>query len=198
MCGFFLRRTLSPRLFTLVASALASPSAADGIFFQHDAAEGRFVTTFILQRDRTTFGMNAFSDEEDRSLAFSVARSIELPPDYGKIRFGPTIRQGYKEGSGKSTDIGAKIVYEKYVSADFGAYFWLADANTIDNALLLLGQASFSQTNLILEVSYGRSDDFSDTSVTLSKQLSNRGFSGRVGYRLEELEFFVGFSFNTF
>jgi hypothetical protein len=185
-------------LFVVVALAIGSTLAADGLFFQQDASKGTFVTTFSVQKDGATFGVSAFANELDEALSFSFTQSVGWYAEIGTLRIGPAIRLAYQDSALDSTDVGVKAVFEKYSQTDFGSFFWLVDASSIDNSFLLLGQFNLAKPNFSFEYSYGRSTDYSDTTFALNRRFANSRFSGRIGYRIEAEDLFFGMSYNTF
>ncbi len=190
------RFSLSP--ITLIASMIAGPTVADGLFFQQDVSKETFVTTLSVQRDRMTFGMNAVAIDEDQSLALNITQSVDWSPENGTLRIGPAVRLILQDGAFDTTEVGVKVNHEKYVPTNFGAFLWLVDASTIDKSLLLLGQFSLAKQNMSFELAFGRSEDFLDTSITLSRTFGDSRFSGRIGYRFVAEDLFLGISYNTF
>lgn len=193
-----LKRYLLVLALSVFTASDAGPASADGMFVQSDLSAEDLVTSMNVQKDQTTSAMNVIANKDDQALLLSLTRPIPLDAVSEILRIGPAIRIAYEGGSFASTDVGVKVIYEDYVPTDFGALFFLADASSVGNSILLLGQVTITDQNLTFEVSYGQSDDYSDASVVLSRKLDGTPFSGRIGYRVQAGSVFIGLSFNSF
>jgi hypothetical protein len=81
---------------------------------------------------------------------------------------------------------------------EFGSLFLLAEGSTIEGSAFALAQLGFSGPDLLFELSHGRSDSYSETTVAISKSIGEGPLDLRTGYWFDAEELFVGFSINTF
>ncbi|UWQ23162.1 hypothetical protein [Jannaschia sp. W003] len=171
---------------------------ADGVFFQVDAARSTLVGTASVGVGDLTFGAGVVDYEGGEAYRLSGTRRFDVLPTVATLKAGPSFGLVAEDGTDVDAEIGLRLVAERYVPVPFGGVFLLGEYDTIESAWFSLAQVSFAGPGVALEVSYGESDSYAETSVALAKRMGGRPFSLRLGYKFDADEAFAGFSLNTF
>ena len=193
-----LRHAATAAMACVVLSSLAPAAHADGEFLQIDRSETTATATLSIARGPLTFGANAVSYDGGRTYGTSVTYQLPFAEQFATLRLGPSLGYTKDDGEDGSFEAGLKLVAERYIPTDFGSVFLLADLNSIENSWFVLGQLGLSQPGLAIELSYGESDTYSDTSLAIAKRIGDTPASLRAGYKFDSEEVFVGLSINTF
>lgn len=181
----------------LALFCLASPATADRYFLQADAGlETQGLVATLAQGD-WNYGLSVAKYEDGTSVSVSLAYAFALE-DIAVMKVGPSLGIQREAGSWSSPEAGIRFAVERFTPTTFGGAFALAEVNTVDSAWFVLGQLSWQTTGLGLELSRGGSDSYRETTVAVSKRLSDSPASLRFGYKLDSEEVFFGFNINTF
>ncbi|MAQ82712.1 MAG: hypothetical protein CMH12_05710 [Maritimibacter sp.] len=192
------RRALSG--FALAAGLVLSvPDAAraDGEFFQFDLSETASDAVFAVSRDRFSFNGNYSEYESGSATTFSV--SYAFPVDgIGTFRIGPSVSRSVDDDDGTSSELGARVVFERWMPTSFGSLFVLAEYSTIDNNYFGLVQTGFGTSGFAAEFSVGGSEKYDATTLAVSKRIGDGPVYLRGGFKFVAQEAFIGFALNTF
>ncbi len=170
---------------------------ADGYFLQADAGKQTQGLVATIAQDAWNYGLNVAKYEDGTSVSASIAYAFPLA-DIAVMKVGPSVGIQREDGAWSDPELGIRFSAERFTPTSFGGIFALAEVNTIDSAWFLLGQVSWRATGLGLELSRGGSDSYDETTIALSKRLSDRPVSLRFGYKLSSEELFFGININTF
>ncbi len=176
---------------------LGQPVFADGYFLQADVGDETQSLVATAATGALNFGLNLSNYDDGSSAVTSLTYALPLD-DVAVLKLGPSVGVLHENGTWESPELGAKLSLERYLGTSFGSVYGLAEFNSIDNAWFLLGQLTFQQPGLSLELSRGGSDSYHETTVAVQKKLSDGPMSLRAGYKLSSEEFFIGFNINTF
>jgi len=192
------RQIITAGLVCAASPFLASFAYADGEFFQFDFSETTSTGTVSIARGPLTYGANAVAYAGGRTYGLSATYQLPVASQFATLRLGPSIGYVEEDGTDETFEAGLKFVAERYIPTDFGSIFLLADLNSIDTSWFVLAQLGLAHPGIVVEVSRGESNTYSETSIAVTKKLGDSPANLRVGYRLDAEELFLGFSFNTF
>lgn len=170
---------------------------ADGYFLQADAGQQTQGLVATMAQGAWNYGLNVANYEDGTSVSTSIAYAFPVG-DIAVMKVGPSLGFQREAGTWSSPEPGIKFSVERFTPTAFGGAFTLAEVNTVDSAWFLLGQLSWQATGLGLELSRGGSDSYRETTLAVSKRLSDGPVNFRFGYKLSSDEVFFGFNINTF
>ncbi len=183
----------------LVAMASVSGARADGTFAQFDLSETTASGVFTKTVGSFSFGITAVDFSGGSRQGLNVLYKLPLSWGIATVKLGPSYgRVKLDTDASAQTEFGAKVAVERYTAMSFGSVYLLAEMNSVDNAAFVLGQMGLSAPGMSLEISYGESDSYSETTFAVSKRISDGPVSLRGGYRFRAEEVFLGVSVNTF
>lgn len=193
-----LRRIAAVTMVCGICPLWASTAHADGEFLQLDLSGSTSTGTLSIARGPLTYGASAVSYEGGSTYGLSATYQLPVAQQFVTLRFGPALGYVKEDGADGSFEAGVKLVAERYIPTDFGSVFLLADLNSIENSWFVLAQLGLSRPGVSFELSHGKSETYSETSLAIAKRFGDGPTSLRAGYRFDAKEVFVGLSVNTF
>lgn len=190
---------LSTWLITFFAGMVITVPAAlaDGEFFQFDLApnSSTMVGSVVRGNSSTTLALSLYDDGGSLSINTTYSIGVSDLGEGALIRVGPTAR---RDQAGAS-DLGAKVVFERWSPTDWGGVFLLADYNTIQSEYLFLAEASNGGSGLSASIAaQGDDDGFRENTLTLGYDIPLSELRLRLGYKFESEVIAFGISVNTF
>lgn len=185
---------------SLLISAVGGGVRADGEFLQFDVAHDDRSAVAMVERGRLSYGVTYFRDDAAHRIGASVLYK-PISADEGApitVKIGPSVGWVDEESEDGGAEAGLKVTFDRWVNTNFGGLYFQGEANTIDKALFVIGQAVFFEPRLTLEASYGESVTYSEMSLALAKRLGDGPLSVRAGHRFDAGSWFLGVSINTF
>ena len=181
----------------LVCLNVTGPAHADGEFAQMDISRETTGIVLSFVRSDWTADVSFAEYPEGWTQALSLRRALPLDMPF-TFKVGPTVARSY-DRSTASTDVeaGLRVSAERYQPTNFGSIYLLADVSSVDATAFGLAQVGLSN-GFSIEVSSGRSDTYSETTVAVSQRVGDGPFAVRAGYRFDTDVAFIGFSINTF
>lgn len=178
--------------------AAAPDVHADGEFLQVDISESTRSAVAAINRGAFSFGASHVRFDGGAQTVLNALYALPVPDTAPTFRLGPSLGHIAQDDAPSETEAGVKLAVEKWMPTDFGSLFLLGEANTIEASVFAVGQLAFSGPGLTLELSHGRSDTYSETTLAVSKRIGAAPVSLRGGYRFDAEEVFVGLAVNTF
>lgn len=202
----FLRRlwqpaALTPGVVRTAACGLAlaaQPASAGGSFTQVDLSRTTVTGVFTIIREPLSFGVTHVRYDGGNSTTVSVMYRLPLAEGAPVVRIGPSVGYVDDDDAPARTEVGVKIAADRWRPTSFGSLYLLGEFNTIDRAAFATAQFGLSGPGLQVEISYGQSDTYAETTLAVSRKLGDGPVSLRAGYRFRADEVFVGVSVNTF
>lgn len=192
---------LRPLTLSLLVSTMPFGAAlADGEFLQLDAAEDSTLAVASIERRPLTYSATFYNGDEGRVLGASVLYRLATAEEGSPVtvKFGPSVGFTDEGDEDAEAEVGLKLTADRWINIGFGGLYFQGEANSVNSAWFLLGQAVFLDPGLTLEATYGESDTYSETSLAISKRLGNGPVSLRAGHRFDADSWFVGAYINTF
>lgn len=195
------RPSASFGLALICAVSLGCGSArADGTFAQFDLGDDTGSAVLSVERDLLTFGAtyNAYYGGQSFGVSAMYWLAATSQGAAVNLKLGPSFGVVDEDGEDAETQAGLRMVADRYVPMEFGGLYFQAEVNSIDRAWFLLGQVTLAEPQLVLELSRGGSESYSETTLAVSRRLGDGPVSLRAGYRFEDESVFAGISINTF
>ncbi|MBS1302688.1 hypothetical protein [Loktanella sp. SALINAS62] len=170
---------------------------ADGYFLQADAGRQTQGLVATMAQGAWNYGLNVADYEDGTSVSTSIAYAFPIG-DIAMMKVGPSFGFQREDGAWSSPEPGIRFSVERFTPTSFGGVFTLAEVSTVESAWFVLGQLNWQATGLGLELSRGGSDNYSETTLAVSKRITDRPVSLRFGYKLSSEEVFFGLNINTF
>jgi hypothetical protein len=171
---------------------------ADGEFVQLDISGSTFNTVISVVHEPLTLGATAVTYEGGSAYGLNATCKLPFAQEVATLKMGPSAGFVQNDNADDSVELGLKFTAERYTTTRLGGIFTLADLNSIDRSLFVLSQLNLTQPGIFIELSYGESDNYAETSIAAAKQLSDSPISFRLGYKLDAGEIFAGVLINTF
>ena len=186
----------------LLCSMFPPAARADGEVWGLDISESS--TGGVLSASRGELGFGATVTDYGGGVSAGLSLSRSLPYTFGveglQLSAGGGLGFSYDDEEGGFSDprVGLSAGVQRYRSTDFGSIFWQVSLSTIAQARFTQLQIGFDEPGLSLAVSYGASEEYEESSISLSKRLGESPVSLRAGWRVNAEDWFIGFTVNTF
>lgn len=192
------RSRLSCCIAAVLLAVPAKTAQADGEFLQFDISETTASAVLSVDRGPFRFGANHVRYQGGQQSSLNLLYSFPMPETAPTVRLGPSLARVENDAERDETELGLKLTVDRWMPTEYGSLYLLAEANTVEDSAFALVQFGLSGPALVLEISHGRSDSYSETTFAVAKGVAGTPAALRAGYRFDAEELFLGVSINTF
>ena len=193
-----LRLLLVVLCLTGLAAVMPGRAKADGEFVQLDWSDnGSLDAVLAMTRVPLNYSATYSKYDSGKTVGLSILRLFPLETG-GTVKIGPSFQVSEDDDGDVDSLVGVKLGYEHFFALENGSLFALAEVNTIESGYFGLLQFGLGQSGLSIEMSYGGSDTYEETTLALSKRLGDGPMILRGGYKFVSDVAFLGIAINTF